>query len=167
MFTGWVIQREKRDAPGAGEPPGLTLSACRSHTMRSSGKLDSVPTSWFAQATEVGNGKAPNGGRYHTDGEDHDAGFRLNARRPALSLPEYVAPVLAAGGPAALVFILLRFGPDAFLRLLAGTVAVLTHDKERGERCLKVLRILRNRDDDPPESSPKPAELPPRDDANL
>ena len=58
-----------------------------------------------------------------------------------MALPELVVPVLTAGGPIALVLVVLRFGPDAFLRLLAGTVAVLTHDKERGERCLKVLRI--------------------------
>jgi hypothetical protein len=81
-----------------------------------------------------------------------------------MPLPEYITPVLAAGGPVALLFIALRFGSDAFLRLLAGTVAVLTHDKERGERALKVLRVLRSMDD-PPESSPKPAELAPRDNA--
>jgi hypothetical protein len=74
-----------------------------------------------------------------------------------LSLPEYVTPVLAAGGPVALLFIALRLGPDAFLRLLAGTIAVLTRDEKRGERCLKVLRILRGIDG-PPEDLP---ELPP------
>ena len=82
-----------------------------------------------------------------------------------MPLSEYIKPVLAAGGPVALLFVALRIGPDAFLRLLAGTVAVLTRDKERGERCLKVLRILRNRDDnDPPESS-QPAEVPSCNDA--
>jgi hypothetical protein len=60
-----------------------------------------------------------------------------------VAVPEYVTPILAAGGPAALVFIAFRYGPDAALRLLAGAVAVLTRDKERGERCLEVLRILR------------------------
>ena len=63
-----------------------------------------------------------------------------------MPLPEYFGPVLAAGGPAALALIVLRFGPDAFLRLLAGTVAVLTGDEKRGKRCLDLLRILRNRD---------------------
>jgi hypothetical protein len=83
-----------------------------------------------------------------------------------LALPEYITPVLTAGGPIALALIVLRFGPDAVLRLLAGSVAVLTRDKERGERSLTVLRILRNRDDDdPPEPSRVPAELPPSDDA--
>lgn len=76
-----------------------------------------------------------------------------------MSLPEYVEPVVAAGGPVALVVVALRFGPDAFLRLLAGTVAVLG-DEKRGQRCLEVLRILRGRDqcapslpsDSPPEA---------------
>jgi hypothetical protein len=66
-----------------------------------------------------------------------------------MALPDYVAPVLAAGGPVALVLVVLRFGPDAFLRLLAGTVAVLG-DEKRGQRCLDLLRILRNRDQSPP-----------------
>ena len=67
-----------------------------------------------------------------------------------MALPEYVAPVLAAGGPVALVLVIVRFGPDAFLRLLAGTVAVLTRDEKRGQRCLDVLRVLRGRDAPPP-----------------
>lgn len=79
--------------------------------------------------------------------------FPTHTRRPALSLPEYVAPVIAAGGPVALVLVALRFGPDAVLRLLAGAVAVLTGDDKRGERCLEVLRILRKKDD-PPTSLP-------------
>jgi hypothetical protein len=67
-----------------------------------------------------------------------------------MALPEYVAPILAAGGPTAFVVVVLRFGPDAVLRLLAGTIAVLTNDEKRGERCLKVLRLLRGKDDPPP-----------------
>jgi hypothetical protein len=67
-----------------------------------------------------------------------------------LALPEFVTPVLEAGGPVALLFVILRFGPDAVVRLVAGIVAVLTGDEKRGERCLKVLRILRNKDDDDP-----------------
>jgi len=70
-----------------------------------------------------------------------------------MALPEYIGPVLAAGGPITLVLVVLRFGPNAFLRLLAGTVAVLTRDKDRGQRCLDVLRILRGRAD-PPSSLP-------------
>lgn len=71
-----------------------------------------------------------------------------------MALPEYVGPVLAAGGPVALVAVVLRFGPDAVLRLLAGTVAVLG-DEKRGERCLEVLRILRGRD---PSTPPAPSD---------
>jgi hypothetical protein len=61
-------------------------------------------------------------------------------------LPAVVEPVVAVGGPVAAVAVVLRFGPDAVVRLLAGVVAVLTRDQERGKRCLEVLRVLR-RDD--------------------
>ena len=67
-----------------------------------------------------------------------------------MAVAEYVAPVVAVGGPVALVGIVLRFGPDALLRLVAGLVAVLTSDEKRGRRCLDVLRILRGRDHSPP-----------------
>ena len=67
-----------------------------------------------------------------------------------MALPEYVAPVLTAGGPVALVLVVLRFGLDALLRLVAGLVAVLTSDEKRGQRCLDVLRVLRGRDPFPP-----------------
>jgi hypothetical protein len=67
-----------------------------------------------------------------------------------MPLPEYVESVLAAGGPVALLLVVLRFGPDAVVRLLAGAVAVLTGDKDRGERCIQVLRVLRGKDDPPP-----------------
>jgi hypothetical protein len=80
-----------------------------------------------------------------------------------LFLPEYITPVLEAGGPVALVFIVLRFGPDAVVRLLAGSVAVLTGDDKRGERCVKVLRALRGQDDDPsppPKKDDPPPALP-------
>jgi hypothetical protein len=79
-----------------------------------------------------------------------------------MALPEYVAPVLAAGGPVALVLVVLRFEPHAFLRLLADTVAVLTHDEKRGQRCLDLLRILRSRDQSPPSlpSDSPPERLP-------
>jgi len=76
-----------------------------------------------------------------------------------LTLPESVTPILTVGGPlVALVLVVLRFGPDAFVRLLAGTVAVLTSDEKRGQRCLDVLRILRGRDQPPPEL---PSQSPP------
>ena len=65
-------------------------------------------------------------------------------------LPEFVMPVLSIAGPAAPTFVVLRFGPDTVLRLLAGTVAVLTRDEKRGKRCLEVLHALRGRDGEPP-----------------
>jgi hypothetical protein len=58
-------------------------------------------------------------------------------------LSHLVRPVLDIGGPAVLVIAALRLGPDALLRLFAGTVAVMTRDKDRGQRCLEVLRLLR------------------------
>jgi hypothetical protein len=69
-----------------------------------------------------------------------------------MALPEFVTPVLSIAGPVALVYVILRFGPDAVLRLLAGMVAVVTGDDERGKRCLEVLRVLhgRDRDNQPP-----------------
>jgi len=66
-----------------------------------------------------------------------------------MALPEYVGPVLAVGGPIALVGVVLRFGPDAFLKLLAGTLAVLGDDK-RWQRCLDLLRVVRSRGQLPP-----------------
>jgi hypothetical protein len=60
-----------------------------------------------------------------------------------MPLHELTAPVLAVGGPVAVIAVILRFGPDAVLRLLAGTAAVLTRDENRGKRCLEVLRLLR------------------------
>jgi hypothetical protein len=37
-----------------------------------------------------------------------------------MALPELITPVLSVAGPAALVIVVLRLGPDAILRLLAG-----------------------------------------------
>ena len=81
---------------------------------------------------------------------DCDAGVRCPSTLDVIAMPEYVGPVLAAGGPVALVLVALRFGSDAVVRVVAGVAAVLTRDKDRGERCLKVLRILRGKDDSPP-----------------
>ena len=67
-----------------------------------------------------------------------------------MPLHAYLAPVITAGGPVAIALVVLRFGPDAFLQLLAGTVAVLTSDEKRGKRCLDLVRILRNRGQSPP-----------------
>jgi hypothetical protein len=62
-----------------------------------------------------------------------------------MPLSEFLGVVLTAGGPVALVVVALRFSPDACLWLMAGTVAVLTPDAKRSERCLSFLRIFRNR----------------------
>ena len=67
-----------------------------------------------------------------------------------MALPEYVGPVLAASGLVSLLLVVLRFGPHAYLRLLAGTLAVLTHDPTRRAACLDVLRILGGGDQSPP-----------------
>ena len=68
------------------------------------------------------------------------------------AFPECVVPILAASGPVAFAIVVLRFGPDAVLRLLAGAVAVCTKDEKRGARCLEVLRILRGKDSPPPDN---------------
>ena len=81
-----------------------------------------------------------------------------------MSLPEYVGPILAHGGPAALVlaFVILRFGPRELLRLMAGTVGIFTNNDKRGQRCLEMLRILYGRDQSPPSlpSNSLPERLP-------
>jgi hypothetical protein len=74
-------------------------------------------------------------------------------------MSEYVPHVLATGGIVALLVVIFRFGADAVVRLVAGLIAAITKDEKRGERCLKVLRVLRGKDDDddpppPPPSSP-------------
>ncbi len=58
----------------------------------------------------------------------------------SLGLWSAASSVLALPGVA---LVLARYGPDALLRLLAGCVAVLTHDDGRGRRSLEVLRLLR------------------------
>lgn len=64
-------------------------------------------------------------------------------------------PVLNIASPVALVFVVLRYGPDAVVRLLAGIFAVVSRDDDRGKRCLEVLRVLRGRDrDNQPPSLP-------------
>jgi hypothetical protein len=63
-----------------------------------------------------------------------------------MAAPDYLEPILAAGGPIASAAIMLRFGSVAALQLLAGAVAILTKDAGRAQRCLEVLRILRNKD---------------------
>jgi hypothetical protein len=69
-------------------------------------------------------------------------------------LPEYVAPALAAGSPAVLVFIAVRFGGrslDAISRLLlVFRIALVGRDDDkRRQRCVEALRAL-CRDQSPP-----------------
>jgi hypothetical protein len=60
-----------------------------------------------------------------------------------MAAPDYLGSVLATDGPTVLM---LCFAFVAALQLLAGTVAIFTKDPDRAERCLELLRILRNRD---------------------
>jgi hypothetical protein len=60
-----------------------------------------------------------------------------------MAAPDYLGSVLATDGPTVLM---LCFGFVAALQLLAGTVAIFTKDPDRAQRCLELLRILRNRD---------------------
>ena len=78
-----------------------------------------------------------------------------------MSLPEFVAPVLSIAGPAAVVFVILRLFPrvaDAVVVLLAGIVAIVTHDKDRRESCHEVLdKVTRKDGDQDPRSLRPPA----------
>lgn len=51
---------------------------------------------------------------------------------------------LANAAPVAVlvVFAVARWGPAAVMTLIAGVIAVLTRDQERGERALTVLRLM-------------------------
>jgi hypothetical protein len=66
-----------------------------------------------------------------------------------MSLPD-LAPVLAVGGPVTLG-VVLRYGSDAIVKVVAGVTAAVTKDEKKGKRCVEVLRALRGRGDDPPE----------------
>ena len=74
-----------------------------------------------------------------------------------MSLPPFAAPVLSIAGPAALVFVILRYFPHvarAVVLLLAGIVAIVTRDPERRAASHKVLDSLTR-----PESEPVPPEI--------
>jgi len=82
-----------------------------------------------------------------------------------MALPEYVAPVLTVAGLPTLIFAITRSLPHAaraVVLLVAGTVAVMTGNEERGKRCLEVLRTLKgkDRDLDPPGRRSGYAKLP-------
>jgi hypothetical protein len=60
--------------------------------------------------------------------------------------PDMVVPVASVAS----IGVILRYGPEALLRLAAGLVAIVTKDKRsRADRALDVLRALR-RDGRPP-----------------
>jgi hypothetical protein len=63
-----------------------------------------------------------------------------------MTISEYVTAIVSVGNPAALAFVILRYGPCAVLRLLAGIAAIVTKDDKRAQRCLEVLRLLRARE---------------------
>ena len=75
-----------------------------------------------------------------------------------MSLPEFVTPVLSIAGPAALVYVVMRYFPNAaraVVLLLAGIVAIVTRDPERRAASHKVLDTLTRLDD-----KPQPPEIP-------
>jgi hypothetical protein len=66
-----------------------------------------------------------------------------------MSLPPFAAPVLSIAGPAALVFVVLRYFPHvarAVVVLLAGIAAIVTKDPKRRAACHKVLDTLTRTD---------------------
>jgi hypothetical protein len=77
-----------------------------------------------------------------------------------MPLPEFVTPVLSIAGPAALVFVIMRYFPNAaraVVLLLAGIVAIVTRDPERRAASHKVLDTLTRLDDKPTPEIPAPA----------
>jgi hypothetical protein len=65
-----------------------------------------------------------------------------------MALPELVVPVASA----ATLGIVLRYGSDAVLRLVAGITAIAAKDdrQTRAQRALEVLRALRGDSQPPP-----------------
>ena len=61
-----------------------------------------------------------------------------------MALPEFVTPIVSIASPAALLYVILRYGPVGVVRLLAGIVAIITSDEKRGQRCVEVLLALRS-----------------------
>jgi hypothetical protein len=73
-----------------------------------------------------------------------------------MPLPQFVTPVLSIAGPAALVFVIMRYFPHtarAVALLLAGIVAIVTSDDKRRATCQKVLDTLTRGDGEPPSLS--------------
>ncbi len=61
-----------------------------------------------------------------------------------MALSDLAAPTLTVTGWVAGTAVVLRYGPEAVLRLIAGVAAIAARDKRsRAERALDVLRALR------------------------
>jgi hypothetical protein len=78
-----------------------------------------------------------------------------------MPLPEFVTPVLSIAGPAALVFVVMRYFPHvarAVVVLLAGIAAIVTTSKERREASIRVLDVLSRESDSEPAKPPGDAE---------
>jgi hypothetical protein len=74
-----------------------------------------------------------------------------------MSVPELVVPVASA----AALGVVLRYGSDAVLRLVAGITAIAARDERtRAQRALEVLRTLR-RDGQPPSEDGSDENVPP------
>lgn len=85
-----------------------------------------------------------------------------------MALSEFVTPILSAGGSVALTFVLLRFGSDAVERVADAVARLLLvrsvtkpesatgsgNEKVRCETRVKMLRILKRRDDGDDNSPP-------------
>jgi hypothetical protein len=69
-----------------------------------------------------------------------------------MALPEFVAPVLAVAGVPAVLFVVLRYFPQAVRALMlavAGIVAIRTRDENRRKACLDVLDKVTRKDEPP------------------
>jgi hypothetical protein len=72
-----------------------------------------------------------------------------------VGLPLLAEHAGAVGGIIAAIFLGLRYGSDAVLRLIAGIAAIACRDSEssRAKRALDVLRLLRRDRQSGPDSS--------------
>lgn len=66
-----------------------------------------------------------------------------------MAMPEYVSPILAADGSAALLVVAVRFSLNALARLVISALAIMWSNKqERLQTCITVLHILSGKQDD-------------------
>jgi hypothetical protein len=74
-----------------------------------------------------------------------------------VDLTAFAEHAATVAGLAVPVGVILRYGPDAALRLVAGLTAILARDKRsRAKRALDVLRALRGLDPQPIEKEARP-----------